>query len=229
MSSTFYLILSLFVLLSDVASNIQVTVTDETQPSTVNEKFPLLRIVTAFISDSWNLRITNVGNFGSSSFLSRFGGSKTVLFIHAWLESVVQLDNVAATIGVKNSFEEIYSGNYEGTKQNFITVNWTAYNKVDYLTAISSLQPIANEIGDQLYSMATNSNNPIDLSKWQFLGYSLGAHIAGLIARRIKERSNGRFILPRITALDPSGPILNYPFMSCFFPHLEKTDGEFEE
>lgn len=218
-----------FAVIFDLGSTQTVTVVDETQSSVASEKFPLLRIVTAFISDNWNLRITNLGNFGSSSFLSRFQGAKTVLYIHAWLEPITEYANGAATIGLRNSFEEIYSGNFAGTKHNLITVNWTAYNKADYLTVIHFVQPIANEIGDQLFNMVSSSNNPIDLSKWQFLGYSLGAHIAGLVARRIRFRSNGGFLVPRITALEAAGPVFNYPVLSWFFPHLEKSDGELLE
>lgn len=227
MSLEFLLFLASFqALLIEVELVRTVTVTDETQPSVINEKFPLLRIVTAFISDKWNLRITNLGNLESSTYLSRFNGGRTMVFIHGWRVQTVQFANGVATIGVNTGYEEIYSGNFAGTKLNFIAVNWTAYNQDDYTIVISRLQSIANEIGDTIFNMATKSNNPINLNDWIFVGFSLGAHMSGLISRKIKARSNGVLIAARITGLDPAGPVINYPIFSCFFPHLENSDGE---
>jgi hypothetical protein len=54
----------------------------------------------------------------------------------------------------------------------------------------------------------------------------LGAHVVGLIARRIKDRSWGSFMISRVTALDPAGPFLTYALTSWIFPHIEKTDGK---
>lgn len=57
------------------------------------------------------------------------------------------------------------------------------------------MQPIANEIGDELLTLATRRRRKVDLAKWHFIGFLLGAHMAGLISRRIKQRLYNQIII----------------------------------
>lgn len=200
-------------------------IVDETQPSVSSEKYPFLRIVTSLNSDGFSLKITNLLSLTDPKYIQAFRGNKCMLFIYGWLDETVKFESNNVEIGFKNAFENFVTSNSRGPKDDLLVLNWTAYNQDDYFTVINRLQPIAIEIGDQLFKMAS-LDDPIDLSTWRFVGFSLGAHLVGLIARRIKERSNGNLIVPRVTALDPAGPFLNYPITSCIFPHLEKTDGK---
>lgn len=106
---------------------------------------------------------------------------------------------------------------------NYIILDWSAYNS-EYIASLSAMPVIANLIGDKLYEMTQNSTDRLNLSTWQLVGYSLGAHMVGQIARRIKERS-GRVVIPRVTGLDPAGPVVEFAFIRDFYPRLDKDCG----
>lgn len=38
---------------------------------------------------------------------------------------------------------------------------------------------------------------------FHLVGFSLGAQVSGLIGRKVIEKSQGKFVIPRITGLDP--------------------------
>lgn len=198
-----------------------------------NDNFQLLRFVTNYgYDDYFTIRIANLDEFGDDPFISIFNnGLPTVFFVHGWLDTPFVLQNSSADFSILDEnlpFQYLYYSYYFGVipSPNFVALNWTEYFTSDYFYSINNLQPIANVIGDKLYAMAFENKITIDLSQWHFIGFSLGAHLAGLIARRIRDRSGGTFYISRITGLDPAGPLLTYPVISCFFPHLEKNDGE---
>lgn len=64
----------------------------------------------------------------------------------------------------------------------------------------------------------------LDILKLHLVGYSVGTHITGLIGRQIKERSASKFVVKRITALDPAFPMF-YP--EIFYKPISKDDAEF--
>lgn len=106
---------------------------------------------------------------------------------------------------------------------NFVVLDWSAYN-TDYLQSLNYMPHIANLIGDKLYELSQNSSNPFNLSKFHFIGLSLGAHMVGMIARRIKDRT-GKIVIPRVTGLDPAGPLIEFPIIRDFYPRLDKDCG----
>lgn len=75
--------------------------------------------------------------------------------------------------------------------------------------------------------MGTSSQGAIDLNLFEFVGYSLGAHMIAFVSRQILSNSNNTLLIPKITGLDPAGiayfdslamMILNSP--------LNSNDGE---
>lgn len=220
-----------------------VFVQEEVQDSVKDEKFPQLRFLLNPAYNSYflpKIKRTNLKNLGNTTYTSLFSQiGTTVFFINGFNDKPLQnvTDETPDTSSIdfsildeKFPFQLLYNTYYYyfDPSPNFVTLDWSAYNTDDYLAVINLIKPIANEIGDQLYEMANNRNNAVDLTTWNFVGFSLGAHMVGLIARRIKEKSNGQIVISRITGLDPAGPVLNYPVLSCFFSHLEKSDGEFQ-
>lgn len=45
------------------------------------------------------------------------------------------------------------------------------------------------------------------IDTFHFVGHSLGSHVAGYTGRNVKSISNGKYVLPRISGLDPAGPL----------------------
>jgi hypothetical protein len=66
-----------------------------------------------------------------------------------------------------------------------------------------SSRQVGTHIGKQLVRM---SNLGFDISKFHFVGHSLGAHLLGQVGRTVKSMSS-RIILERITGLDPAGNV----------------------
>lgn len=61
------------------------------------------------------------------------------------------------------------------------------------------------------------------MNKLHIVGHSLGGQLAGMIARKVKEKSNKTIKLKRITALDPAFPPF-YP--GIFYKPLNKKDAD---
>lgn len=126
----------------------------------------------------------------------------------------------------QNYPEVIPPGKKLQISRNIVLLDWSSYNTSKYFTSIiKNMIGISPYVGNKIYEM-TNSGNPLSLTMWQFIGHSLGAHMAGLISRRVKESSGGKTIVPRVTGLDPAGPFLNYSISELFIAHLQKTDGK---
>lgn len=107
---------------------------------------------------------------------------------------------------------------------NIVFIDWSAYN-TDYFKSLANVPAIANVIGDKLYAMSQDPHNRLNLDNWHFVGHSLGAHMVGMIASRIKLRA-GRVAVPKVTGLDPAGPIIEFPFFRDVYPRLTKECGK---
>lgn len=55
--------------------------------------------------------------------------------------------------------------------------------------------------------------------------FNAGGHLAGFIGRSVIANSNQKLIIPRITGLDPAGPVFYPP--SIFITPINKNDGTF--
>lgn len=143
-------------------------------------------------------------------------------------------DSLTKTFITFNSVAQLWNSkfnNYTFPKvpdalcSNSVVIDWSAYN-TDYFQSLSFMPLIANVIGDKLYEMSQNATNTLDFSKFHFVGFSLGAHMVGMIARRINYRV-GKVVIPRVTGLDPAGPIIEFPIIRDFYPRLDKDCGNF--
>lgn len=186
------------------------------------------------------LRFDRIDPENLDLFTSKLNGNKTIIYICGFLDSNIKLslegefeETSPSLIMWAFFYRNLWYDEYKRTKTasqpdvdmftNMILVDWHAYN-LDYIGSLLNMPFVANIIGDKLYSMTQNQDNPLNLNKLHIIGHSLGAHIAGMIGRRINVRA-GKVVVPRVTGLDPAGPILDFPVFRELYPHLDKDCG----
>lgn len=54
----------------------------------------------------------------------------------------------------------------------------------------------------------------------------MGSHLAGLAGRSVQSISKGKYILPRISGLDPAGPLWYSAFGNKEMDQIRKTDAQ---
>lgn len=141
---------------------------------------------------------------------------KTVLYFHGWMANFYS-HHIQET---RQAFHKL--GDY-----NFLVADWSDYNTGNYIDAARRLNGIGRLFGQKLAKMVKVKQ--INLDNWHFVGESFGAHMAGAAARAIKESStDSKFIVPRVTGLDPAGALFSpsayVPFV--LYKGLTKDDGE---
>uniref|UniRef100_A0A182MNV6 Lipase domain-containing protein n=1 Tax=Anopheles culicifacies TaxID=139723 RepID=A0A182MNV6_9DIPT len=82
---------------------------------------------------------------------------------------------------------------------NLLVAEWGLIANLLYPTARNLVVPLSNRIGSILQKFIERVG--IDPSQVHIIGHSLGAHIAGNVGRTFGGK------LPRVTALDPAGPL----------------------
>ncbi|XP_047508860.1 vitellogenin-3-like isoform X1 [Pieris napi] len=110
---------------------------------------------------------------------------------------------------------------------NFILLEWekeAASDTVGYIiqystTGIHNAKKIGCLLGDALMEL---SEHGLDLDKVHLIGHSLGAHLVGHAGKRTQQKGTQ---LPRITGLDPAGPLFTDPINLVV--GLESTDAFF--
>lgn len=117
-----------------------------------------------------------------------------------------------------------YLGKLE-TQYNIILLDWSAYNK-NYLQSLALMPVIATVVSNKLSKLAGSVDKSLwlDMPNWHFIGHSLGAHLAGMIARGLKDSAGGALIR-KLTALDPASPIIDLPLIRDVYPRLGKDCG----
>ncbi|XP_076766919.1 pancreatic triacylglycerol lipase [Xylocopa sonorina] len=127
----------------------------------------------------------------------------TVLFIHGFLENY-ERPNV---LNVINAY-------LDKNGVNIILLDWgSVVLTVDYYYVSNQIA----FIGRTLAEFFDRTEKWIDVDRLHIVGHSLGAHIAGQIGRNLKHAT-----LPRITGLDPAGPLF-YPSSCHVMPSDAKT------
>ena len=87
-----------------------------------------------------------------------------------------------------------------------------------YPSAANTL-PVGNLMGDMV-NFLVNQNG--SLTRFHFIGFSLGAHVVGNAGARVFELTNRK--VPRVTGLDPAQPGFTLDQINT---RLDKTDATF--
>ncbi|KYB25295.1 hypothetical protein TcasGA2_TC034399 [Tribolium castaneum] len=136
--------------------------------------------------------------------------ARTVLLIHGWSEN-----------RTADWFEDL--------KNAFLSRTDVVYNviHVDYNKVASELYPIAVKksvaVGNQIGKFILAMLKAVSLSNIEICGHSLGGQIAGYAGQYVLRKTGYR--LPRITALDPAGPLFEGIF-NINRKHLDRNDAE---
>ncbi|XP_050298257.1 lipase member H-A-like isoform X2 [Anthonomus grandis grandis] len=131
---------------------------------------------------------------------------KTIIFFHGFTESFENDDAQS----IKNAY--LTRGDY-----NVILVqNERILAGLDYITAASNCKPIARY---SAYFIDYLVSKGLHLNTLHVIGLSLGGQIAGMTGQFVRS---GR--LPRITALDPAGPLFNN---NPIEERLDSSDADF--
>lgn len=137
----------------------------------------------------------------------------TVFYTSGWATSI----SSKSTIALRDAY--LARRNY-----NFLLTDWFDYNQGSYFQVVQRVRPIASQIAAALVTAWNQTEN--NLTTTHFVGHSLGAQMWGFIGRQVKNITNGTLILPRLTALDPAGPLFfTYCNVTAAKP-LNKADGK---
>lgn len=84
-----------------------------------------------------------------------------------------------------------------------LLVDWSVYSdNVNYGEAYCFVPKVANYLANYLANCL--NANAFDVNGQHFIGHSLGAQLAGIIAYRFSQLTD--FQMPWVTGLDPAGP-----------------------
>ncbi|KAK0167251.1 hypothetical protein PV327_004676 [Microctonus hyperodae] len=153
---------------------------------------------------SYILEFKNETNLANSQFHPEY---PTIIYIHGYTESASSKSSTA-----------IFNAYLQRNIYNVILVDW-----VDL--AASPYYPYAvenTEIVGQYLAQFVNwleSQKRIDMEALHVIGFSLGAHVAGFMAKNLAPKK-----IDRITGLDPASPLFPNKNISC---RLDKTDATF--
>jgi len=132
----------------------------------------------------------------------------TLILISGRLQSeeVLQPAKLAFTLGVR------------GQKMNVISAKWDDYSSCGYLPSVFFItRGVANVVSDMIQNTLV-SQNQMNYDQLRLTGFGFGAHIVGLVARKLPQKP------ARITALDPAG--LLFDLLPSSFK-LSKGDAKF--
>lgn len=186
--------------------------------SSVSSQFPNLNVIIGKGDKSEKLQLSSLETtlFNNSLYNPSL---KNVIYFFGFTSSY---EKDPTTKQVQQAFDTL--GGY-----NFLVADWSSYNAGNYITVGNNLNAIAEVIGEKFASMVTSGE--IKLCDWHFVGMSMGAHLAGSTARKIKSTSRKeKYLVPRITGLDPAGPLI-YPANETlgYYTGLSANDGEMSE
>jgi len=105
---------------------------------------------------------------------------------------------------------------------NVFTIDWKALasweSMGDYFRAAGNTRIVGDHSAKLVALLAENGG----LQNLHLVGHSLGAHVVGLIGKKVQELGHGK--LPRITGLDPAQPGFDIALAS---DRLDKGDADF--
>lgn len=152
------------------------------------------------------LRFRDLISIGQSPFNRE---KPTRVLVHGWFE------DGESDINVETSREllEIYDF-------NILFIDWSEGSRtISYLSARNRVPPVGNYIASYLDFL--NDNNLIDFNRVSVIGFSLGAHMAGIAGKNVRTGK-----INTIIGLDPAGPLFSVNTPS---ERLDAGDAEYVE
>ncbi|CAH0714530.1 unnamed protein product, partial [Brenthis ino] len=135
----------------------------------------------------------------------------TVLYIHGFIETAQQ-ESVQVMV---NAYLEARPGT------NVVLLDWSNMSHGSYLVnAARNTKKVGAASAEQINKLIEDG---LQIDKFQVIGHSLGSHVAGYLARDLKNKYNK--IVKRLTALDPAFPAF-YPD-GVVMEHVTDKDAEF--
>lgn len=145
-----------------------------------------------------DVSLKNVNNL-----LSKFNLDELlVMYIHGHGESV-EKDSVIEITGTFLNYTDV----------NVIALDYRNISQASYLLSVPESEGVGKAVAEALEKLIDGG---VNREKIYVVGHSLGAQVAGYIGRNVKSK------LPRITGLDPAGPLFY-----ILYPHLSSSDAKF--
>ncbi|XP_064072142.1 inactive pancreatic lipase-related protein 1 isoform X1 [Vanessa tameamea] len=135
----------------------------------------------------------------------------TVLYIHGFIETAQQ-ESVQVMV---NAYLE------SRPATNIVLLDWSNMAHGSYLVnAARNTKKVGIASAEQINTLIESG---LQMEKMQIIGHSLGSHVAGYLARELKNKYNKT--VKRVTALDPAFPAF-YPD-GVVMDHVTDKDAEF--
>lgn len=127
-----------------------------------------------------------------------------------------------------NAYEDIFEelavkyNNIPNKCFNTVRVNWLDSMNPNYASSASVVRQVADEVA----SFIRRLQRLALIQSVELVGFSLGAHIAGLVGRTLSVYLGQTDLVSEIIALDPAGPGFTDFFTSYQHDKLEPTDAK---
>ncbi|KAL0119584.1 hypothetical protein PUN28_007790 [Cardiocondyla obscurior] len=139
----------------------------------------------------------------ASAITSRINKSKpTVIYIHGYTEHVE-----------KESVQTVIQAYLKRNDHNTIAVDYGILANNTYVSLLINAPRIGNVLATALEQMKFSG---LDTERLHIVAHSMGSQISGYLGRNVS------FSIPRITGLDPAGPLYN-----LLQPSLSASDARF--
>ncbi|XP_026315342.1 pancreatic lipase-related protein 2-like isoform X2 [Hyposmocoma kahamanoa] len=136
--------------------------------------------------------------------------SPTVIYMHGFIETA-QKESVQVMV---NAYLETRPGT------NVILLDWSNMSHGSYLVNAARNTKVGVATAEQIHKLLEAG---LQSDKLHLIGHSLGSHVAGYIAKELKNKYNRT--VKRLTALDPAFPAF-YPD-GLMMQHVSAKDAEF--
>jgi len=85
---------------------------------------------------------------------------------------------------------------------NILALEWSSFSKNDFFNVLlPNLNLLSSNLAENIIKMIYSG---LKVNKFHIVGFGLGAQLAGLTGREIKNKTNGLIQITRITGLDPT-------------------------
>ncbi|XP_046752950.1 lipase member H-like isoform X2 [Diprion similis] len=137
------------------------------------------------------------GNATKLINLFNYESLPVTFYIHGWRESCTN----ESSLTIVSALLSLNTGGH------ICCFDWSTISKHDYVSAAIKVPEVGNVLGRD---MASISDMGLAIDKRWFIGFSMGAHVAGCAGQYLIETNHDR--PTRITGLDPALPLFYPPF-----------------